>query len=306
MVRESFQCISAHDEVPLDALLFLPQEKEMRGIVQIAHGMAEHKERYEGFAEFLSHNGYACLIHDHRGHGASIRTQADLGYFGEGGGAALVEDLQRVWDVARTRFSGKKRALLGHSMGTFVAREYARAHDAEIDTLILSGSPSANPMVGAGIALADILTLLRGGRGHSKLLDAMTLGAYGKAIKPRRTEYDWLNIDAAEVDLYIKDPLCGFPFTLNGYKGLFTLLCDTYRPAKDKCKNPRLPILFISGEDDPCMVSRKGLDDAVESIRRRGYENVSLKIYEGQRHEILLSPAKQTVMEDVLRFVDGN
>lgn len=176
MKHETVSVKSPCDGLALSALAVIPDaEKEMRGIVQLVHGMSEHKTRYINFMEFLADHGFLCIIHDHRGHGKSVKSTADLGYFYGAGGSGLVEDTLAVNQYARSRWPGLPVCLLGHSMGSLVARAFTKQHDDLIDGLILIGCPSKNPGVKAGLLLVRIIKLLCGGRHKSLLLDKLAI-----------------------------------------------------------------------------------------------------------------------------------
>ena len=176
MQKETFSLISEYDGLSLSLELFLP-EGAPKGILQISHGMSEHKERYEDFMAFLAEKGYAAVIHDHRGHGASVRSCWDLGYFYTANPAALVEDLHQVSRFIKGRFPGLPLFLFGHSMGSLVARVYLRRYDAEINKLILCGPPTQNSAVGLGLLLVKLSTALHGARYRNHLLNELALGS---------------------------------------------------------------------------------------------------------------------------------
>ena len=148
---EMFTIPSAVDGLPLSVFVVSPEDGQPKGLVQFAHGMAEHKERYLPFMQFLADHGYACLINDHRGHGASVKSPDDLGYFYAGGAAALVADLHQLTLWFRQRYPGPKLILFGHSMGSLAVRVYRQKYDGDIDGLVVCGSPGANPAAGAGL-----------------------------------------------------------------------------------------------------------------------------------------------------------
>ena len=299
---ESFTLSSARDGLPLSVCAALP-EGEIRALVQLAHGMAEHKERYLPFMEYLAENGYASVINDHRGHGGSVRTKDDLGYFYQDGPNALVDDLHQLTLYFKGRHPGKKLFLFGHSMGSLAVRAYRQRYDGDIDGLVVCGSPGQNPATGAGLVLNRLMTLLKGERYRSPMFTAMTTGGYSKAYPNEGSANAWLSANPENVRRYDADPLCGFPFTLNGYRALLELLRDAYRPVS--AGNPELPVHFISGAGDPCAPDRKGFEHAVQRMKADGYRKVTSKLYEGMRHEILNETDRQTVYRDLLALFEG-
>ena len=289
---------SAVDGLPLSTSVIAPDAGTPRALVQFAHGMAEHKERYFPFMRFLADNGYACLINDHRGHGASVKDPGDLGYFYAGGAGALVEDLHQLTLWFRKRFPGRKLFLFGHSMGSLAVRVYRQKYDEDIDGLVVCGSPGANPASGAGLALNKIMTAFKGERYVSPMFVNMTTGSFNKGNPKSGSANAWLSTNQDNVKAYDADPLCGFPFTLNGYRALLELMRDAYKPVP--AGHPEVPVHFISGENDPCAPDRKGFDAAVDRVRRDGYRRVTAKMYPNMRHEILNHAEHQVVYDDLL------
>ncbi|NLD58136.1 MAG: alpha/beta hydrolase [Clostridiales bacterium] len=280
-------------------LLCLPPDGEIRAVVQIAHGMCEHKDRYVPFMEFLAEHGYATVIHDHRGHGEAARERNELGYFGRDGAQSLVDDVHQVTLWAKSRFPGKKIYLFGHSMGSLAARAYLLKYEGELSGVMLSGSPAYNPAAPGGKLLAQLLGLRSGGRKRSKLLKAITFGPFYRAYPDEGSKCAWLATDKEVVRAYDESPLCGFTFACNGFQSLYTLMALAYS-GRVKAKNPELPIHFLSGENDPCRGGDRGFRRAVEVMLRRGYTRVGGRVYEGMRHEILNEPGKAEVYKDVI------
>ena len=278
-------------------------EGEPRALVQLAHGMAEHKERYLPFMEFLADHGYAAIINDHRGHGASVKSPSDLGYFYAGGASALVEDMHQITRHFRAEYPGKKLFLFGHSMGSLAVRVYRQKYDGEIDGLVVCGSPGQNPVAGVGLALNRLMTAFKGDRYVSPMFVQMTTGGFAKAFPDPNTQNAWLSTNQDNVRAYDADPLCGFPFTLNGYRALLELMRDAYAPVP--AGNPALPVHFVSGELDPCAPDRKGFDAAVQNVKAAGYAAVTAKMYPGMRHEILNHDERQQVYDDLLNLFDS-
>ena len=279
-------------------------EGEAKGVLQMVHGMAEHKERYFPMMEFLAKKGYICVMNDLRGHGASVESERDLGFFGRKGYRKLVEDERLVTLWARSEFPGLPIYLYGHSMGSMIVREYIKHHDELISGLVVCGSPSANAAAGLGKALATIVILFNGWRYRSSLLQAISTDSYEKAFKKEKTPNSWICSDPAVVEAYNADPLCGFRFTANGYRSLFSLLQDIYSKGGWQMKNPGLPIMFIAGAEDPCIVNVKKYAQAVNFLRERGYTSVTSKIYPEMRHEIHNEPGKEAVWQDIVSAME--
>lgn len=303
MIRKDLEFISRQDELRLDGLLIAPEE--VKAVLQISHGMCEHKERYIPFMDYMAEHGYACVIHDHRGHGKSIRSQEDLGYFYKNGGESVVEDLHQITEYMKELYKGRPYFLFGHSMGSLAVRCYSKKYDAELDGLIVCGSPSENSMAGVGILVDKAVQKYRGERGRSSIIDNVFSKGFEKAFEEENTLHAWICSDKNVVAAYNEDPLCNFTFTLNGYEALLWLVKNTYSEQGWRLENPNLPIYFISGELDPCMIGRKKFDEAVEFMRKVGYTQVSSRLYEGMRHEVLNEIGKEQVYADVAAFYDG-
>lgn len=298
---ENLTLKSEFDGTPLSVLIVLP-DGAPRALVQLAHGMQEHKERYLRFMEYLADQGFASIINDHRGHGQSLKSRDDLGYFGQDGARALVDDLHQLTTYFKARFPGKRLILFGHSMGALAVRCYCRSYDGDIDGLVVCGSPGANPAAKVGLWLNRVLTALKRERAHSPLFDRMSTGGYNKRFAAEGTNA-WLSAEPENVKAYNADPLCGFPFTLNGYKALLELLRDTYAPFD--AQHPALPVRFISGADDPCAPDAKGFENAMDVMRRAGYRSVTGKLYSGMRHEILNEAGREQVYAELAQWLDS-
>jgi len=300
MKKENIKIKSDFDGLELDTLIYIPTK--VKGIVQIAHGMCENKERYEYFLNALAKAGYVACINDHRGHGNSIKSKEDLGYFYDKSGEAIVDDTHQITLYLKDRFKNVPMILFGHSMGSFVVRAYTRKYDKDIDRLVVCGSPSNNAACGVAIALIDILTLIHGDRYISKLMTDMSTGGYDKAY-PEDGHNGWLSINKQNVIDYNNNPLCGFPFTLNGYRNLMLLMKKAYAKDGWAMKNKDLPIFFISGSGDPCAESIEKWEMAVNNMKSHGYKDVNGKLYDGYRHEILNEDIKDEVIEDIINFI---
>ena len=299
---EMLSLSSARDGLELPLLVCVP-DGEARAVVQFSHGMCENKERYAPFMEFLAARGFACAIHDHRGHGAAALQRGELGYFGDDGANALVDDLHQVTEWLRGRFPGKRVYLFGHSMGSLAARVYAGRFDSELAGLVVCGSPGWNPGAPFGRLMARVLGARSGGRARSRFLKVLTFGPFYRAFKKEQSKCSWICSDRAVVAAYEADPLCGFTFTCNGFASLYTLMEQCY-DGHVKAGKPELPILFISGAEDACRGGDRGFAQAVEQMRGRGYQAVDSRLYPGMRHEILNETGRQAVYDDVLSWLE--
>lgn len=302
MKQEEFTLKSNHDGLELGASLRIPEHP--RGILQIVHGMAEHRDRYHAFMDYCAEHGLVVMIHDHRGHGASAKTEADYGYFGKGGIEGIISDVHQVTDYLHVRFPGLPLTLFGHSMGSLVVRCYMQEYDADIDGLIVCGSPSKRLGASMGKFLAEFLQLFRGDRHRSKFINQLAFGSYNKKFPGSKSPNSWIVSDPAVVEAYDADERDGFVFTLNGFATLFGLIKRAYRKTGWKMQNPAAPIFFIAGEDDPCIISPTDFAKAVNFMTERGYKHVESKLYPGMRHEILNETDKARVWLDVVNWID--
>jgi alpha-beta hydrolase superfamily lysophospholipase len=309
MKAKKYTHISGTDKLELSVLRFEPESPdEIKGIVQLVHGMNEYKERYIPFMEYLTDHGYITVIHDHRGHGASVKTPDDLGYMYEGGYEAFIEDAHEI--TLETKAYAKELIkeelpyiLLGHSMGSMVVRCYLRKYDADIDKLVVIGCPSKKLGMKPGLALIKMAVKMKGERTRSKFISDLVMGDYEKKFKKEEVPHMWVNSDPEKVKKYNEDPLCNYTFTLNGYLNLVKLTMLTYTDGGYVMNNPNLPIRFFSGADDPCAVNEKAFKEAQELLRKQGYKDVAGKMYPNLRHEILNEDEKDKVYEDILNFI---
>lgn len=284
---------------------YLP-ESELKGIVQIVHGMEEHIDRYDEFARFLARNGFVVGAHDHVGHGKSVADARDLGHVTlDHGPDVLVTDVDRVRKALFESFGGLPYFIFGHSMGSFVTRVYLSRYAEGVAGAIICGTGNQPyALARSGNMLARAIGAVRGGHFKSRLIDSMGAGGFSKAIKDARTPLDWISVDPAVVDAYIDDPLCGVMFTVGGYAALTGVVSQAVDP-KAAARVPKdLPMLFIAGAEDPVGENGEAVVRAVELYRKAGVKSVSLILYPGMRHEILNEPGKQQVMDDVLGWIE--
>ncbi len=290
--------ISPADSIVIATLTVLP-DGEPKGVVQLAHGMAEHKERYLPFMKYLASKGYLCGINDHRGHGKSIH--AEPGYFGENGGSALVEDMHKLTSILKRGHEDLPFFLFGHSMGSLAVRAYTKRYDNELDGLVVCGCPSGNPAANAGLKLVRAIAKVKGGHAYSKFVENLAGGGFNKRFENEGSSSAWLSVNLENRKAFEADPLCGFTFTLNGYEALMWLMCETYSKKGWAMKNAGLPILFVSGADDPCGISPEKIKEAAEHMASVGYKLPTVKLWDGMRHEIL----NETDREQVYEYVCG-
>ncbi len=280
-------------------------EGEVKATLQIIHGMAEYIERYADFAQYLNEYGIAVAGTDHIGHGRSCSVE-DRGYMGEANGwKYMTDDEEKMNRVLQEEFPGVPHHVLGHSMGSFIIRNFMTQYGQDCASFIVMGTAGANPAVGAGLALIKTLRKVKGGHGHSKLVTGMAFGSYNKQIKDAKTAYDWLSHDPAIVGKYVADPLCGFEFTLAGYQDLMTLIKVVNDPAWYKAVPKDKPILVTAGKEDPVGNYGAGPEEVAKGLEAAGCTDVKLSLYDGMRHEILNEYDKKQVYKDIREFLVG-
>lgn len=276
---------------------------DVKGVIQITHGMAEHSNRYARFAMELCKNGYAVYICDLLGHGKSVANDDELGFFGENGVESLVEDMKQLTDIAKQEYPDLPFFLFGHSMGSFLARAYTAKYGHLIDAAIYCGTSGANPAAGMGIMLAKHIEKSQGKMERSSFLNSTAFGTYNKRTD-KRTEFDWLSRDEKEVDKYIEDKYCGFCFTANGFETLFTLLKQISGKLWYNTVPAELPILLISGENDPVGEYGKGVRQVFTDLKKTGHQNAIMKLYPEARHELLNELNRDEVTADIIGWMD--
>ena len=278
-----------------------------KGILQISHGMCEYILRYDHFARWLAQQGWVVAGSDHLGHGATASSPEDLGHFQpQDPSRQVVEDLYTVSRWLREKYPQLPLFLMGHSMGSFLARRYAMTYGDSLAGLIIMGTGSQPSfLVYSGLFLTKLIGLFRGQRYRSPLLYSMTLGSYNRAFAPNRTSCDWLSKNTENVDQYLKDPLCQFRFTVNGYHTLLSTLAFIQSP-KNIARLPReLPIFLVAGDQDPVGNMGKGVLQVYQLYRTR-CSQVECKLYPGLRHEILNETERMEVYQDILTWLENH
>lgn len=306
MQKREFTLQSKYDNLALSCAEYTAEgvtQTNAKGVVQIVHGMCEYKERYEGFIDYLTQNGYIVFAHDHRGHGGSVTANENLGYFGDKKGEAIVDDAALVTDEIRRLHPGLSVTLFGHSMGSLVVRAYIQKYEEKIDKLIVCGSPSKNSLAGFGLMLNGVISAFRGKKYRSRLMANASTGG-GDDKFPGEGKNAWLTRDKTVVEKYNADEKCNFVFSCNGFSNLLHLVKNAYKKKKYPAKHSDLPIFFMAGADDPVIGSEKKWLEAQQFLRDVGYKNVTGKSYPKMRHEILNELGKEEVYADALAFIE--
>ena len=285
----------------------VPGAARPRGIIVIAHGMAEHASRYARFAASAVEEGYAVLAGDHRGHGATA-APGGFGFVAEKGGwERVVADMGTVLDAARRAWPDVPVFLMGHSWGSFLARDLAARRGGELAGLILLGTGSGTgALTRPAAAVCAGESRLRGPRHPSRLLNALAFGPYQRHFAPNRTEADWISRDVHEVDRYVADPWCGFVCSSSFFHDLVAGQGAVNTPSHAESVPAGLPMLLASGDRDPVGAMGRGVQRAATLYRRAGVREVCVILYPGGRHELLNETNRDQVTGDILTWVDGH
>ena len=301
VIRKEYSVPSSSGIADLFVRCWQPDEG-IKGVFQVIHGMAEHGERYEDMGRFFCEKGFAFVVDDHVGHGKSVNSDDDLGYFGEKNGwNAFVEDERAVTELMKGEFPDTPIIIFGHSMGSFIGREYIRRYgnDPAIKGAIICGTSGKNPAAPIAIAMAGAIAKIKGSKYKSKFIDKLAFSAYNDKIENPRTPFDWLSTDEEQVDKYVADDYCGFLFTAAGYRDLFTILNTVSGKAWYNGINKDLPILLTAGQNDPVGSYSKGVHEVFNGLKAAGVKDVVIKIYPGMRHEIHNEKDNRKVYEEL-------
>ncbi len=310
MRKEEFYFDSRDGKTRIHAVRYCPEHSEgVCGVLQIVHGMAEYVERYEEFAAFFTARGFVVTGEDHLGHGKSVRPEdgGKFGFFCEQDPATVVvRDVHRLKKLTQELFPNVPYVILGHSMGSFITRNYMFRYGGGISAAVIMGTGMQHPVsLRLAKAAVRIQKLFRGSDHTARLIDKLTFGGYNKKVRDAATPVDWLSRDSARVRRYMEDPLCGFVFTVNGFGTLFELVSRLYNKENLKQIPKKLPVFMVSGDADPVGGYGRGVRRAYDSLVEAGLENITLKMYEGARHELPNETNRAEVMGDIYDWMKG-
>ena len=302
---QDFYFQSSTGRTSIHALKCVPDGKP-RAVVQIAHGIAEHIDRYKPFMEFLAGSGFVVAGNDHLGHGKSIRVPAEQGFFAEKDGWwRVVDDMDKLHDIMSKEYPELPYVLFGHSMGSFLTRTDLIKHPDKYDGVILSGTGHQSPaLVLGGNAAASVMAKLNGAMGDGAKLDSLAFGTYLSKIENPRTKFDWLSRDAEQVDKYIADPLCGFVGKIGLYRDMMKGIKFITNEKNVAQMNKEKPVYFMSGDGDPVGDYGKGVERAYKAFCDAGLHDVFMRLYPGGRHEMLNETNKEQVYQDILNWLN--
>ncbi len=286
-------------------------EEEIKGVIQLHHGLAEHSLRYDRFGSVLAENGWVLNAYDMRGHGRSAENaeKNGTGIFGKladkKGFDRAVLDLKAITDNLKNDFPEKKTILMGHSFGSFVSQGFIEEFGSLIDACILCGTAGPRPaLVGTGSFFAHLITFFTGKNAIVPLLDKLAFGSYNAKIQNPRTEFDWLSANELNVDMYKMDNWCGFPLTASFFCSMLEGLNKIHKSKNIKKIPTDLPVFFIWGSDDPVGSYGASIKDLIKIYQSNGMNKIEFKEYPGDRHEILNENDKETVENDIIEWVN--
>ncbi len=296
MMKQEFYLPSLDGAHRLHCIRWAP-EGQPRAVLQLVHGMAEHIGRYDEFGRFLASQGIEVVGHSHLGHGLTAKNEEELGWFGgPDGNLLLIGDIHQLRE--RSQRPGIPYFILGHSMGSFLTRQYLTLHGEGLSGAVIMGTADMpGPVVRAARAVCRILAAVKGWQHRSPLVSMMVTDGFAKKYGP-----GWLSRNPENVKAYAEDPFCGFRFTLNGYYYMFLGLDRAIRAESGGGMPKAYPILFTAGAEDPVGNNGKGVRALYSRYRKSG-ANATIKLYPGDRHEILQESDRQQIFEDILQWM---
>ena len=306
-MKNNFYFLSKDKETQIHCIEWVP-EGEPIAILQICHGMCEYIDRYDDFAGYLCDRGFYVVGNDHLGHGESVKDDDHYGYFHPSkGNTYLLGDMEEVRKTAAKKYPGIPYFLLGHSMGSFLTRQYMTLAGSELSGVIIMGTgnqPSA--MLKVGKTLSAAFAKKNTWFDRNTTMAKIAFAGYNDKIENQRTLMDWLSRDEGIVDKYVEDPWCTFRFTLNGYYNLFYSIEEAQNPRNVANMPKNLPLFIVSGDEDPVGNYVKGVVKVYAFYKNEGIEDVSIKLYEGYRHEILNEIGREIVYEDLEKWMKAH
>ena len=304
-MKKEFNYPSRDGVTQIHGIMWMP-EGEVKAVLQICHGMVEYIDRYDEFARFLAEQGYCVVGHDHLGHGKSIQSEEYYGHFHETkGNQYVIGDIHRLRQMAMKKYPEVPYFMLGHSMGSYLLRQYLTMYGNGLAGAIIMGTGYMGPVIlGAGKCVCRAIAAVKGWKYRSALINNIGFGGFNRKFEPCDSPNTWVTSDEAIRSKYENDPLCGFTFTVNGYYQMFTGM-QVLTKRKNMEKVPKdLPVFFVSGEDDPVGNFGKSVRKICRKYIDSGMKDVSIKLYPGDRHEILNETDRQQVYEDLYRWME--
>lgn len=309
MIKNDITFLSSNKKTNIHAIICQPKNGQFTRIIQIIHGMCEYIERYLPFIEYLATKGFIVVGHDHLGHGQSIKSPDDLGYFGEPNPSdLLIQDIHSLRKIIEKKYPNLPYFMCGHSMGSYLLRQYICTYSKGLAGIIILGTGYMSPCESLlALGFINVLSCFKGIKHKSNLTKKISfeLGPYSKYDHQKKDlNNSWISRDPEIVKKYYEDKNCQFDFTLNGYYGLVQSIrysCDPSNVAKIK---KDIPILFVSGDCDPVGNNGEGVRKSYEIMKLIGSVDVSMKLFMGCRHEVLNELNKDEVYEYILNWIN--
>lgn len=310
MIREEFHFLSKDTKTKIRGVRWMPEDGVIHGVVQLVHGMTEHMDRYDEFARFLTEQGWLVVGHDHLGHGYSVRNERCRGYFCKSKPSdVLVADIHQVTSITKGGYPDLPYFIFGHSMGSYLLRKYLTIYSADVDGAIICGTGSVpDTACYAGMALCGLIATFRGWHYRSSLIQKLSFGGPYKKFCTDGSdpENSWLSKNTENILQFYEDPLCKFSFTLNGFYGLFSTVSYNNQEKYIKQIRADLPMFLISGSDDPVGDAGLGVKRVYQRYKKAGLKDVTMKLYEGDRHELVNELDRETVYADVWEWINAH
>jgi len=279
----------------------------VKGVIQIAHGIGEHAGRYQSIATILQNEGYEIYANDHRAHGKSVKTKVALGFYdGDNYFENAVDDMHQLSLVINTTHPKQKIILFGHSMGALLSRQYVTQYGNDLQALVLSGTGSYMKGLGfVGLTASTIVSSFMGRTANNNFLRDVFFGEFNKKFKPNRTKLDWISSDEKQVDIFEADPYRIEDFSLGIFIDVIKHSKYVNSTTVFKATPKKLPIYLFSGDKDPVGEMGKGIKKVHREFKKAGVKDITLHLYKGGRHEMLNEINKKEVEKDLIDWLDS-
>ena len=305
-MRDEFYFPSKDGNTEIHTIEWKP-EGEVRAVLQICHGMVEYIKRYDEFAQFLCEKGFYVVGNDHLGHGKSVQSKSEYGFFEKKyGNACVLGDIHTLRQRTVKKYPEMPYFMLGHSMGSSLLRQYIQMYGNGPSGVVLMGVVTDHRRSSLLFVkqLCRLMAAVRGWHYRSRMVDELVTGSFNKKFKPSVTRADWITSDKEHLDAYVTDPLCSFMFTVNAYYSMMAGMLGMQKKENISMIPKSLPVLFVSGAEDPVGNFGKGVRKVCEIYKSAGLRDVSLKLYEGDRHEILNETNREQVYQELYEWFE--
>ena len=305
-MRDEFYFPSKDGNTEIHTIEWKP-EGEVRAVLQICHGMVEYIKRYDELAQFLCEKGYYVVGNDHLGHGKSIQSKSEYGFFEKKyGNACVLGDIHTLRRRTSKKYPDVPYFMLGHSMGSSLLRQYIQMYGNGLAGAVLMGVVTDHSRASLLFVkrLCRLMAAIRGWHYRSRMVDELVIGSYNKKFRPAATRADWITSDREQLEAYVTDPLCSFMFTVNAYYSMMAGMLGMQKKENIRMIPKGLPVLFAAGSEDPVGNFGKGVHIVYDKYKSAGIKDVSFKLYEGDRHELLNETDRQQVYQDLYEWFE--